>query len=65
MTTSTEEIALIKEQIDRRTALLQQLTDWIWVFMTIALIFFMQLGFVLLESGAARRKHSRTVLLKN
>lgn len=37
----------------------------IWNFVTIVIVFSMQLGFIFLEVGAARRKHSRNVLLKN
>lgn len=33
--------------------------------MTILIVFSMQLGFIFLEAGASRRKHSRAVLLKN
>jgi Amt family ammonium transporter len=44
---------------------LAALIDLIWTFSTVVFVFMMQLGFILLEAGTARRKHSRTVLLKN
>ena len=39
--------------------------DLIWVAMSAALVFFMQAGFALLESGSARAKNSVNVIMKN
>jgi ammonium transporter, Amt family len=54
-----------KEQIDLKVAQLKQVINLIWNFLTLVVVFSMQLGFIFLEAGASRRKHSRTVLLKN
>ncbi|NPU95451.1 MAG: ammonium transporter [Gammaproteobacteria bacterium] len=40
-------------------------TDTVWVVMAAALVFFMQAGFALLESGMARSKNAVNVVMKN
>jgi ammonium transporter, Amt family len=47
------------------TALLRQETDIMWLAIASALVFFMQAGFALLESGMSRTKNSVNVLMKN
>ncbi len=39
--------------------------DLVWLFVVLIMIFNMQMGFILLEVGVSRKKHSRNVLLKN
>ncbi len=46
-------------------ALLRRETDIIWLAVASALVFFMQAGFALLESGMSRTKNSVNVLMKN
>lgn len=47
------------------TAGLQQSMDTVWLITAGALVFFMQAGFALLESGMARAKNSVNVVMKN
>jgi len=47
------------------TALLKQQLDTVWLVIAGALVFFMQAGFALLESGLARAKNSVNVIMKN
>lgn len=49
---------------DDSTALRQSL-DGSWIVLTAALVFFMQAGFALLESGMARTKNAVNVMMKN
>lgn len=44
---------------------MQQAMDTVWVITAGALVFFMQAGFALLESGMARAKNSVNVVMKN
>lgn len=39
--------------------------DLLWLLICSAFIFFMQLGFAMLETGAVRTKNSSNILLKN
>jgi Amt family ammonium transporter len=40
-------------------------TDAMWLMFATALIFFMQAGFALLESGSVRLKNAQNILVKN
>ena len=40
-------------------------TDFVWLFVCGALVFFMQCGFALLEAGTVRAKNTKNILLKN
>ena len=65
-TNTTDVIAFTTNKVvNGRIALLMQKINLIWNFFTVVIVFSMQLGFIFLEVGASRRKHSRTVLLKN
>jgi Amt family ammonium transporter len=44
---------------------IQKNIDYIWIMVTAALVFFMQAGFMCLETGLARAKNSINVALKN
>ncbi len=46
-------------------AALQAATDMVWIVAAGALVFFMQAGFALLESGMSRAKNAINVLMKN
>ena len=39
--------------------------DVMWLLITGALVFFMQLGFALVEAGSVRAKNTKNILLKN
>jgi Amt family ammonium transporter len=60
-----DEILVLQEQVDIATAQLSDLIDLVWMFVVLVMIFNMQMGFTLLEVGMSRKKHSRSVLLKN
>ncbi|MDC7219045.1 MAG: ammonium transporter [Spirochaetales bacterium] len=59
---STSEI--IAEQ-GRRIDLIKTNLDYVWVVLSAMLVFFMQAGFMSLESGMARSKNSINVAIKN
>lgn len=59
------DVIVTKDQIDLAERQLIQLIDLVWNFVVLVMIFNMQMGFTLYEVGAARRKHSRSVLFKN
>ena len=44
---------------------LRQLVDYLWVVVAAALVFFMQAGFSMVESGLTRTKNSINVAIKN
>ncbi|HPO03386.1 MAG TPA: hypothetical protein PL077_08585, partial [Treponemataceae bacterium] len=43
----------------------QTLLNWLWVTVAAALVFFMQAGFAMVESGMTRSKNSINVAVKN
>lgn len=40
-------------------------TDTLWVLLGIVLVFFMQAGFAILESGLTRAKNAGNIIMKN
>ncbi|MDZ7803380.1 ammonium transporter [Thiohalophilus sp.] len=58
-------LAGIAPAMANNTAELQQSMDTVWLITAGALVFFMQAGFALLESGMARAKNSVNVVMKN
>jgi Amt family ammonium transporter len=54
ITSTQEDIELLYERIDT-----------VWLIITIACIFLMQLGFLLLEAGTLTDSHKQTIILKN
>lgn len=50
--------------LDQNQELMKSI-DTVWLIVTIACIFMMQLGFLLLESGSIAESHSLTIILKN
>jgi Amt family ammonium transporter len=60
-----DEILVLSSQIDEVNQKMVDLLDFVWLSVVIVMIFNMQMGFILLEVGASRKKHSRNVLLKN
>lgn len=53
------------EQAPAAIVLLDAGVDRVWVALSAALVFFMQAGFALLESGSARSKNTVNVIMKN
>lgn len=63
---STEQVAAIVAQALKVTENdIYASIDTVWLILTIACIFMMQLGFLLLESGSLTVSHSQTIILKN
>ena len=52
-------------ELETATAALQTDLDFVWVAICAALVFFMQAGFAMLESGMVRSKNSINVIMKN
>jgi Amt family ammonium transporter len=65
MDTMDAEILVTIETINDVDKKLKDLIDLAWLFVVLIMIFNMQMGFILLEVGVSRKKHSRNVLLKN
>ncbi|MDC7126994.1 MAG: ammonium transporter [Spirochaetales bacterium] len=53
------------DEIEKRIDLIKTDLDYVWVILGAALVFFMQAGFMALESGMARSKNSINVAIKN
>ncbi|MGD8407674.1 MAG: ammonium transporter, partial [Thiohalophilus sp.] len=58
-------LALVPPAFGENDSDLQQAMDTVWLITAGALVFFMQAGFALLESGMARAKNSVNVVMKN
>ena len=56
---------MLSSHIDDVNQQMVDLIDFVWLSVVIVMIFNMQMGFILLEVGVSRKKHSRNVLLKN
>lgn len=54
-----------KEEIDHLMFLTNQTIDAAWVIIGTMMIFLMQIGFAMLETGSVREKNIQNVLLKN
>lgn len=55
----------VKDLVEKSAKGLQKNIDYVWVLICAALVFFMQAGFMALESGLARAKNSINVSIKN
>ncbi|MFP4485274.1 MAG: ammonium transporter [Spirochaetaceae bacterium] len=58
-------LAVAQETTDEAIALFSQAFDMIWLTMAAALVFFMQAGFAMVESGLTRAKNAGNILMKN
>jgi len=56
---------LITPLMDDGTVMRGKSVDVMWLLITGALVFFMQLGFALVEAGSVRAKNTKNILLKN
>jgi ammonium transporter, Amt family len=59
------DIVKVVEEQGRRIDLIKTDLDYVWVIISTMLVFFMQAGFMGLESGMARSKNSINVAIKN
>ncbi len=64
-TTSLEQALAVAKQASEATANLKVSIDTIWVMVAAFLVFFMNLGFAMVESGLARAKNCVNILTKN
>lgn len=53
------------EELKQAIAVLQKQTDMIWTIVAGALVFFMQAGFAMVESGFTRAKNAGNIMMKN
>ena len=63
--TSDQVTALVSTLVAENESAIYASIDTCWLILTIACIFMMQLGFLLLESGSLTESHSQTIILKN
>jgi len=61
---NADSISLLQDH-ETRIELIKTNLDYVWVIICTALVFFMQAGFMALESGMARSKNSINVAIKN
>ncbi|MEM5948197.1 ammonium transporter [Spirochaetia bacterium 38H-sp] len=57
--------SLFAQSLEETVALHGQAIDMIWLILSAALVFFMQAGFAMVETGLTRAKNSANVLMKN
>lgn len=57
--------SLSAEEVTETLILHSQALDMIWLIMTAALVFFMQAGFAMVETGLTRAKNANNILMKN
>ena len=62
MTSIADDAILSLEELTKQTESLAKITDFIWVFLGIALVFIMQAGFALLEVGSISTHEERELL---
>ena len=55
----------INALMDAGTVMRGKSVDTFWLLITGSLVFFMQLGFALVEAGSVRAKNTKNILLKN
>ncbi|MDC7224848.1 MAG: ammonium transporter [Spirochaetales bacterium] len=65
LSSQTDSTSKIIEEQGRRIDLIKTNLDYVWVVLSAMLVFFMQAGFMALESGMARSKNSINVAIKN
>ncbi|MDK2791580.1 MAG: ammonium transporter, Amt family [Deferribacteres bacterium] len=56
---------LTLESLDESIKQVQTNTDWLWTLIAAFLVFFMQLGFAMVESGFTRSKNALNIIMKN
>lgn len=58
-------LGIAQETTDEAIALFSQAFDMIWLILAAALVFFMQAGFAMVETGLTRAKNAGNILMKN
>lgn len=53
------------ESVNEAVAQVQTNADWLWTLIAAFLVFFMQLGFAMVESGFTRSKNALNIIMKN
>jgi len=56
---------LTLEALDKNIQAVQSNADWLWTLIAAFMVFFMQLGFAMVESGFTRAKNSVNIIMKN
>lgn len=56
---------LTLEAVDAKVAAVQANADWLWTLIAAFLVFFMQLGFAMVETGFTRAKNAVNIIMKN
>jgi len=64
-TSTDQEIAVLKQQMEEMMANYDESLDTIWMLLASLLVFFMHAGFSLLEAGSVRQKNAQGILGKN
>ena len=60
-----EKAPLTLEGVNEAVAQVQTNADWLWTLIAAFLVFFMQLGFAMVESGFTRSKNALNIIMKN
>lgn len=60
-----EKAPLTLEGVNEAVAQVQANADWLWTLIAAFLVFFMQLGFAMVESGFTRSKNALNIIMKN
>ncbi|WP_022852048.1 ammonium transporter [Limisalsivibrio acetivorans] len=60
-----EEEPLTLESVKAASDLVQTNVDWLWTLIAAFMVFFMQLGFAMVESGFTRAKSAVNIIMKN
>lgn len=60
-----EKAPLTLEGVNEAVAKFQANADWLWTLIAAFLVFFMQLGFAMVESGFTRSKNALNIIMKN
>ena len=58
-------VEIVTTLMDSGTVMRGKSVDTMWLLITGSLVFFMQLGFALVEAGSVRAKNTKNILLKN
>ena len=58
-------LAIAQETTDEAIALFSQAFDMIWLIVAASLVFFMQAGFAMVETGLTRAKNASNIIMKN
>lgn len=60
-----ESKSITLESVNEAVGQVQKNADWLWTLIAAFLVFFMQLGFAMVESGFTRSKNALNIIMKN